>query len=67
MFAPDGTDSQKMCINVSLNFDEIVEGEEEFELVIDSTDNAVLITRSTAVVTIQDLSSKLDGSVLLPV
>ncbi len=59
MYSPKQLGIQKLCANVSVVFDDIVENIEKFAVLINSSDSAVILTQSNAIVTIQDSSCKL--------
>ena len=57
-YAVDVMSSRTVCTNISIVEDEVVEDDETFAVLINSSDSSVMIGRNSAVVTILDNDSK---------
>ncbi len=55
-FSPNSPDV--MCLNISIATDFVIEDAEEFHLVINSTDDAVILSDSMSTVLVLDSTSK---------
>ena len=57
-FQPE-TANQSQCINITIKSDEVLEGDESFFVVLDSSEPRIILSPNTSVVTILDSNSKL--------
>ncbi len=55
-FSPNSPDV--MCLNISIATDFVIEDAEEFHLVINSTDDAVILSDSMSTILVLDSTSK---------
>ena len=67
LFIGDELISRKLCRNISIIPDAVVENVETFQVFITSEESGVVISRPNATVTIQDSSGKLSVEVFDPV
>ncbi len=58
-FSPSGLNSHELCMNISLLSDRVVEGIENFFVVIETGDSSVSVSQSRAIVRILDGSGKI--------
>ena len=57
-FQPE-TANQSQCINITIRSDEVLEDDESFFVVLDSSEPRIILNPNTSVVTILDSNSKL--------
>ena len=58
IFMPDELTNRMLCVNVTIIPDSVVENDEMFRIVLNSSDSAVVLTQSTSTVDIIDSSSE---------